>query len=66
VIDILTEHDPYTVDVNHTKFADPIRLVRRLRGNSSAPTDYFLEVGVDILDPLEEVTPFGLPTSRTK
>ena len=61
MIDVLAEHNPYTVDVTHTKLTDPIRLISRLRGNLTTPTDDFLEVRVDILDPLEQVDAFWTP-----
>src|SRR5205085_1030680 len=52
---VLTEHNAYSVDVAHTKFANPIRLICWLRSNVGASIDHFLEVRVDVLDPLEQV-----------
>src|SRR5262245_23737570 len=55
IVNVLAEHDPHTVDVTHRELPEAIRLVGRLRSNLSTPTDNFLEVSVDILDPLEQV-----------
>src|SRR5712691_7266173 len=55
VVDVLTEHNPHSVDVAHTKFANPIRLICWLRSNVGTSIDHLPEVRVDVLDPLEQV-----------
>src|SRR5438067_2245692 len=55
VIDVLAEHNAYPVDVAHTEFANPIRLICWLRSNVGASIDHFPEVRIDVLDPLEQV-----------
>ena len=40
---------------SHTKFANPIWLICRLRSNLGTPIDYLPEVSIDVLDPLEQV-----------
>jgi len=55
VRDVLTEHNPHTIDIAYTKLPNPIWLIGGLHGNLGAPTEYFPEVPVDVLDPLEQV-----------
>src|SRR6478735_2891548 len=55
VLDVLAEHDSHAIDVAQAKFADSIRLVRWLRCNLGASLDNLPVVGINILDPLEQV-----------
>jgi hypothetical protein len=55
VIDVLTEHNHHSVDVAHTKFANPVRLIGWLRRNVGTSIDHLREVRVDVLDSLEQV-----------
>ncbi len=51
--DVLAKHDPHTVDIAYGKLANPVGLICGPRHNLSAPTDQFLVIGVDVLDPLK-------------
>jgi len=53
VSDILAEHDPDTVNVAYSKFANSVRLIRGSRGDFRAPSDQFFVIGIDVFDPLK-------------
>src|SRR5207248_545927 len=45
VIDVLAKHDGHAVDIPHTEFTNPVRLIRRPRVDERTTADDFSVVG---------------------